>query len=57
MIYEYECGKCMKIQEKHVKMGKKTKESCENCTAVAEHLKRIPSAHASMKFSWSKWSV
>lgn len=57
LIYEYICKKCGEQQEKMVKMGKGTRESCEKCRAPAKNLKRVLSAHAAMKHSWSKWSV
>jgi len=57
MLYEYCCKKCGHEQERLVKMNEEPKDPCDKCKAPVKYLKRILSAHATMKFSWSKWNV
>lgn len=57
MIYEFECQKCKEVQEHLVPMGQHTEEKCQKCGASPKKLKRVLSAHAAMKGSWSKWQI
>jgi putative FmdB family regulatory protein len=57
MIYDFECKKCGHVQEHMVKMGEHTKERCKKCAASPNQLKRLLSAHATMKQNWSKWKI
>jgi putative FmdB family regulatory protein len=58
MIYEYQCQKCQKIQEKWHKIAETNTEPCEveECKAPPEELKRVLSPHP-VHVSWSKWRV
>lgn len=57
MIYEYECQKCKKIQERIHKMAETNEEPCDECKAPPEELKKVMSLTAGKHISWSKWSV
>jgi putative FmdB family regulatory protein len=57
MIYEYECTKCKKIQEKWHKMNETNNEPCEKCGAEAKYLKKLLSPQKVKHGSWSRWQV
>ncbi len=59
MIYEYECQKCKKVQERIHRMAETNTEPCDNeeCKAPVEDLKKVMSLTAGKHISWSKWSV
>lgn len=56
MIFEYECKKCGKVQEKIHKMNETNTEECEVCKASAEELKKLLSV-TPKHVSWTKWRV
>ena len=56
MIFEYECKKCYKVQEKIHGMNETNTEGCEECGALAEELKRLLSV-TPKHMSWTKWRV
>lgn len=57
MQYIYCCQKCNHEQEVQHKLNEVNKESCSQCNAAAEELKRIIALTAGKNVTWSKWQV
>jgi putative FmdB family regulatory protein len=57
VIYDYECKKCSKVQEKYHKMAEKNTEPCTECGATAENLTKLLSPQKTKHVSWSLWNV
>jgi putative FmdB family regulatory protein len=59
-LYDYLCEVCGNIQEVVHSIKDKCNESCSNCNAPAEKMKRIISVsktNPDHHISWSKWQA
>ena len=57
MIFDYECEKCKKIQEKWHESNEENKEPCEFCNAKPKYLKKLIGGSKCRHGSWSRWNV
>ena len=58
IIFEYQCEKCGKIQDKWLKKSdENNKESCDKCGAESKYLVKLLSPQRVRHGSWSRWRV
>ena len=54
-LYLFKCEECEKEVEIECKIDERENQSCPECSAPPEKMKRLINTHFTPNFSWSTW--